>query len=104
MMRHMNKAFGAMTLVCVFALPASSALAVPTSRFGSRVWGSRRKTCIRAFWLSLEAQPAHDESEVSLRILSRVTRVTPFLRIYELRFTIYARPGGRCRPGGFLKS
>src|SRR2546425_3361208 len=27
MMRHMNKAFGAMTLVCVFALPASSALA-----------------------------------------------------------------------------
>jgi hypothetical protein len=38
---------------------------VPTSRFGSRACGNRRRTCVRAFWLSLDAQPAQDESDVS---------------------------------------
>lgn len=33
--------------------------------------GSRRKTCARACWLSFDAQPAQEDSEVSLRICSR---------------------------------
>src|SRR5881296_2829977 len=33
--------------------------------------GSCGKTCRRACWLNLEAHPAQDESEVSLRICSR---------------------------------
>jgi hypothetical protein len=33
--------------------------------------GSCGKTCRRACWLNLEAHPAHDESEVSLRTCSR---------------------------------
>ena len=40
--------------------------------------GSCGKTCRRACWLNLEAHPAHDESEVSLRICSRDIEVTSF--------------------------
>src|SRR5207302_2664044 len=54
--------------------PASSALAEPTSTFGSRKFGSCRKTCDRAFWLNFDAHPAQDESDVSLRICSREDR------------------------------
>jgi hypothetical protein len=58
--------------------PASSALAEPTSTFGSRNFGSCRKTCDRAFWLNFDAHPAQDESDVSLRICSRDMRSPPF--------------------------
>src|SRR5437870_11885146 len=58
--------------------PASSALAEPTSTFGSRNFGNCRKTCDRAFWLSFDAHPAQDESDVSLRICSRDMRSPPF--------------------------
>src|SRR5205823_954604 len=58
--------------------PASSALAEPTSTLGSRSFGSCRKTCDRACWLNLEAHPAQDESDVSLRICSRDMRSPPF--------------------------
>src|SRR5437660_3654250 len=43
--------------------------------------GSCGKTCRRACWLSLEAHPAQDESEVSLRICSRDIRFTSFQEI-----------------------
>src|ERR1700720_3694926 len=58
--------------------PASSALTEPTSTFGLRNFGSCRKTCDRAFWLNFDAQPAQDESDVSLRICSRDMRSPPF--------------------------
>src|ERR1700682_3684631 len=58
--------------------PASSALVEPTSTFGSLNFGSCRKTCDRAFWLSFDAHPAQDESDVSLRICSRDMRSPPF--------------------------
>src|SRR6478609_2248365 len=58
--------------------PASSALTEPTSTFGSRNFGSCRKTCDRAFWLNFDAHPAQDESDVSLRICSRDMRSPPF--------------------------
>src|SRR2546429_9253173 len=57
--------------------PASSAVAEPTSTFGSRNFGSCRKTCDRAFWLNFDAHPAQDESDVSLRICSRDMRSPP---------------------------
>src|SRR5438067_9772444 len=58
--------------------PASSALAEPMRTFGSRNFGSCRKTCDRAFWLNLDAHPAQDESDVKLRICSRDMRSPPF--------------------------
>src|SRR3979409_658823 len=58
--------------------PASSALAEPTSTFGSRNFGSCRKTCDRACWLNFDAHPAQDESDVSLRICSRDMPATSF--------------------------
>src|SRR5260370_4771390 len=47
------------------------------STFRSNEMGSCGKTCRRACWLNLEAHPAQDESEVSLRICSRDIWVTP---------------------------
>ncbi len=52
--------------------------------------GSCGKTCRRACWLNLEAHPAQEESEVSLRICSRDIEVTslPEIPIFEFRFSI----------------
>src|SRR5213079_3158694 len=58
--------------------PASSALTEPTSTFGSRNFGSCRKTCDRAFWLNFDAHPAQDERDVSFQICSRDMRSPPF--------------------------
>src|SRR4029450_3052800 len=52
-------------------MPASSNVVAFTITFGSKERGSCGKTCRRACWLNLEAHPAQDESEVSLRICSR---------------------------------
>src|SRR5260370_40251910 len=57
--------------------PASSKVFELTSTFRSNEMGSCGKTCRRACWLNLEAHPAQDESEVSLRICSRDIWVTP---------------------------
>src|SRR5215471_15201981 len=51
--------------------PASSNVFELTSTFRSNEMGSCGKTCRRACWLNLEAHPAQDESDVSLRICSR---------------------------------
>src|SRR5262245_59824064 len=51
--------------------PASSNVFELTSTLGPNEIRSCGKTCRRACWLSLEAHPAQDESEVSLRICSR---------------------------------
>jgi hypothetical protein len=58
--------------------PASSKVLELTSTLRSNEMGSCGKTCRRACWLNLEAHPAHDESEVSLRICSRDTLFTSF--------------------------
>src|SRR5205823_14519900 len=55
--------------------PASSNVLELTSTLRFSEMGSCGKTCRRACWLNLEAHPAHDESEVSLRIWSRDTEV-----------------------------
>src|SRR2546421_11632039 len=52
-------------------MPASSNVVEFTIIFGSTERGSCGKTCRRACWLNLEAQPAQEESEVSLRTCSR---------------------------------
>src|SRR6266511_1615119 len=65
--------------------PASSKVFEFTSTFRSDEMGSCGKTCRRACWLNLEAHPAHDESEVSLRICSRDMVLTPFPKF---RFSI----------------
>src|SRR5947199_4017081 len=52
-------------------MPASSNVVEFTITFASAERGSCGKTCRRACWLNLEAHPAQDESEVSLRICSR---------------------------------
>src|SRR6266480_2455228 len=52
-------------------MPASSNVVEFTITFGSTERGSCGKTCRRACWLNLEAHPAQDESEVSLRTCSR---------------------------------
>src|SRR5213593_2606642 len=52
-------------------MPASSNVVEFTITFASDEMGSCGKTCRRACWLNLEAHPAQDESEVSLRICSR---------------------------------
>ena len=51
--------------------PASSKVFELTSTLRSREMGSCGKTCRRACWLNLDAHPAQDESDVSLRICSR---------------------------------
>src|SRR5919108_6669728 len=51
--------------------PASSNVFELTSTFRSKEMGSCGNTCRRACWLNLEAHPAQDESDVSLRICSR---------------------------------
>src|SRR5438309_8419276 len=58
--------------------PASSKVFELTSTLRSNPMGSCGKTCRRACWLSLEAHPAQDESEVSLRICSRDIWFTSF--------------------------
>ncbi len=47
-------------------MPASSAVADPTSRLGSFVCGRSRKTCESDSGSSLDAQPPHATNEVSL--------------------------------------
>src|SRR6266481_7068775 len=56
--------------------PASSKVFELTSTLRSNDMGSCGKTCRRACWLNLEAHPAEEESEVSLRICSRDMRFT----------------------------
>src|SRR3954453_21788419 len=51
--------------------PASSKVLELTSTLRSNEIGSCGKTCRRACWLNLEAHPALEESEVSLRTCSR---------------------------------
>src|SRR5882724_12469345 len=58
--------------------PASSKVLELTSTFRPNEIGSCGKTCRRACWLNLEAHPAQDESEVSLRICSRDISFTSF--------------------------
>src|SRR5436190_16801319 len=58
--------------------PASSKVFELTSTFRPNEIGSCGKTCRRACWLNLEAHPAQDESDVSLRICSRDIWFTPF--------------------------
>src|SRR5437867_11925540 len=55
--------------------PASSKVFELTSTLRSSDMGSCGKTCRRACWLNLEAHPAQDESEVSVRICSRDVEV-----------------------------
>src|SRR5204863_4790334 len=62
-------------------MPASSKVFEFTSTFRSDKMGSCGKTCRRACWLNLDAHPAHDESEVSLRICSRDILFTSFRSI-----------------------
>src|SRR5262249_34388154 len=61
--------------------PASSNVFELTSTLGSNEMGSCGKTCRRACWLNLEAHPAQDDSEVSLRICSRDIRFTSFVEL-----------------------
>src|SRR6266516_1833929 len=81
--------------------PASSKVFELTSTFRSNEMGSCGKTCRRACWLNLEAHPAQDESEVSLRICSRDIWVTPFpnadcgLRIADCPLGSLITPGAR---------
>ena len=56
-----------------------------TRTFRFRKVGSCRKTCDRACWLNLAAQPAQDESDVSLRICSRDKQFTSFRGILGVR-------------------
>src|SRR5216110_1141577 len=58
--------------------PASSKVFELTSTLRPNEMGSCGKTCRRACWLNLEAHPAQDESEVSLRICSRDIWFTSF--------------------------
>src|SRR5215475_14008517 len=58
--------------------PASSNVFELTSTFRFSEIGSCGKTCRRACWLSFDAHPAQDESDVSFRICSRDMRFTSF--------------------------
>ena len=60
-------------------------MAEPTRRSFFSIFGSWHRTCARAFWLSLDAQPALDESEVSFKISSRDISITSFLCLLKLR-------------------
>src|SRR5437667_3984171 len=68
--------------------PASSNVFELTSTLRSNEIGSCGKTCRRACWLNLEAHPAQDDSEVSLRICSRDIVVTSFHPIFDSRMSI----------------
>src|SRR5205809_6871365 len=59
--------------------PASSNVFEFTITFPASEGGSCGKTCRRACWLNFDAHPAHDESEVSLRICSRDIWFTSFV-------------------------
>src|SRR4029453_17488917 len=59
--------------------PASSNVFELTTTFRFNEMGSCGKTCRRACWLSLDAHPAQDESDVSLRICSRDMWFTSFV-------------------------
>src|SRR5439155_17062602 len=61
--------------------PASSNVFELTSTLRSNEIGSCGKTCRRACWLNLEAHPAQDDSEVSLRICSRDINITSLQEI-----------------------
>src|SRR2546422_9201021 len=65
--------------------PASSKVFELTSTLRPNEMGSCGKTCRRACWLNLEAHPAQDESEVSLRICSRDIWFTS-LPMFDVRF------------------
>src|SRR6516225_3940712 len=58
--------------------PASSNVFELTSTSRFNEMGSCGKTCRRACWLSFDAHPAQDESDVSFRICSRDMRFTSF--------------------------
>src|SRR6266581_2244899 len=68
--------------------PASSNVFELTSTLRSNEIGSCGKTCRRACWLNLEAHPAQDESDVSLRICSRDIEVTSSHPIFDFRIAI----------------
>src|SRR5215510_2060302 len=68
--------------------PASSNVFELTSTFRSNEMGSCGKTCRRACWLNLEAHPAQDESDVSLRTCSRDIEVTSLHPISDFRISI----------------
>src|SRR6266498_680857 len=68
--------------------PASSKVFEFTRTLRSNEMGSCGKTCRRACWLNLDAHPAHDESEVSLRICSRDIGFTPFPKISNFDFRL----------------
>src|ERR671919_2533645 len=59
--------------------PASSNVFELTRTFRFNEMGSCGKTCRRACWLNLDAHPAQDESDVSLRICSRDIWFTSFV-------------------------
>src|SRR5207237_1736830 len=61
--------------------PASSNVFELTSTLRSNEIGSCGKTCRRACWLNLEAHPAQDDSDFSLRICSRDILFTSFRSI-----------------------
>src|SRR5438094_8969288 len=71
--------------------PASSKVFELTSTFRSNEMGSCGKTCRRACWLNLEAHPAQDESEVSLRICSRDIEVHLLFSIADCGLRIVRR-------------
>src|SRR6266403_483994 len=76
--------------------PASSKVFELTSTLRSCDMGSCGKTCRRACWLNLEAHPAEEESEVSLRICSRDMRFTSFMECsYRLQGGGYRAFGNR---------
>src|SRR6266513_5768756 len=74
--------------------PASSNVFELTSTFRFNEMGSCGKTCRRACWLNLEAHPALDESDVSLRICSRDIDVHLLFSIGDLGLRIADCPSG----------
>src|SRR6185369_13655489 len=70
--------------------PASSNVLELTSTFRFSEMGSCGKTCRRACWLSFDAHPAQDESDVSFRICSR-----------DMWFTSFHVPWYRPQGGGY---
>src|SRR5438132_5511334 len=78
-------------------MPASSNVVEFTITFGSTERGSCGKTCRRACWLNLEAHPAQDEREVSLRICSRDMFPPPF-PMFDVRGLTFDSIGEHLRP------
>src|SRR6266699_1553060 len=77
--------------------PASSRVSELTSTLRSNEMGSCGKTCRRACWLNLEAHPAQDEREVSLRICSRDMFPPPF-PMFDVRGLTFDSIGEHLRP------